>query len=146
VAKNTIIAFALGLALGILGTVGTVLIGQSGDPGGLAELDRANQQQTTETVARLERAFGEQQNRITELEQSNHDLRASNQRLETNNRDARRIVEQLTVSTGAEADDIRSSIKILKTIKDQVYRLDGVLGRGDTGGGCGGGLDNVDDL
>jgi chromosome segregation ATPase len=142
--KNRIVSFAIGVALGVLGTAGAVLVGQSGDSGELAQLDRANQRQTAETVAGLERTVGEQRDRITELEESNSNLRASNQKLESNNRDARGIVEQLTVSTGTEATDIRSAIALHETIKDQIDRLDRVLGGGDTGGGGSGGMGGMD--
>jgi chromosome segregation ATPase len=137
--KNRIVSFVIGLALGILGTAGAVLIGQSGDPGGLAELDRANQQRTAETVASLERTVGEQRERIARLQ-------ASNSRLEEHIEDARGIVEQLTVSVGTAADDIRSAIALLKTVTDQVKSLDRLLGRGDPGGDSGDGLDNIQDL
>jgi hypothetical protein len=139
VQKNTIIAFALGLALGILGTAGAVLAGQSGSAGDLTGLDRAVQQRTAETITDLERTVGEQRERID-------DLQASNSRLEERIGDARGIVEQLAISTGAEAATIRSAITLLQTIKDQVYRLNGVLGRGDTGGDSGDGVDHVEDL
>jgi hypothetical protein len=139
VRKNTIIAFIIGLALGILGTAGAVLIGRSGDAGGLAELDRANQQRTAETVTSLERTVGEQRERIDHLQ-------ASNSRLERHIGDARGIVEQLTISTGAGAADIRSAIELLKAITDQVKSLDGILGRGDTRGDSGDSVDNLEDL
>jgi septal ring factor EnvC (AmiA/AmiB activator) len=142
VEKTTVIAFIafiVGLALGILGTAGAVLAGQSGDPGGLAGLDRAVQQETERTVANLERTIGEQRKRID-------DLQASNSRLEERITDARGIVEQLTVSTGSAAQDIRSAITLFQTIKDQVNRLDGVLGSGPPGGSGGDGVDNVQDL
>jgi chromosome segregation ATPase len=144
VAKKYLIAFTVGLALGILGTAGTVIIGRSGDAGGLAELDRANQQRTAETVDGLKRTVGEQRERITELEQSNSVLRASNSRLEKHIGDARGIVEQLRISTGTEATNIRSAISLLEKITDQVKRLDGILSRGDTGGGGPGGLAGLD--
>jgi hypothetical protein len=53
--RNLVIAFVVGLALGVLGTAGIILIGRSGDAGGLAELDRANQRDTARTVENLER-------------------------------------------------------------------------------------------
>jgi hypothetical protein len=134
--KNRIIAFAIGLALGILGTAGTVLIGQSGGAGGLAGLDRANQLETARTVAGLERTVGEQRERINHLE-------ANNSRLEKHIGDARGVVEQLTISTGTEAADIRGAIELLKTITDQVKSLDGILGGGDTAGGWGGDIPGI---
>jgi hypothetical protein len=143
--KNRIVSFVIGLALGILGAAG-FLIGQSGGPGGLAELDRANQQRTAETVASFERTVGEQRSRIEELEQSNLSISASNRRLEKHIGDARGITEQLMVSTGTTATDIRSAIILLQTITDQVKSLDGVLGRGDTGGDSGDGVDHLEDL
>jgi hypothetical protein len=139
VAKKYLIAFTIGLALGILGTAGAVLIGRSGGAGGLAELDRANQQRTAETVAGFERSIGEQRERIAELE-------SINSRLTANNRDARGIVKQLAISTGSGAEDIRSAISLLEKITDTVKSLDGVLGRGDTGGDSGDSLDNLEDL
>jgi ABC-type transporter Mla subunit MlaD len=139
VSKTTVIAFVIGLALGILGTAGIILIRQSGYPGDLAGLDRAVQQETERTVTSLERTIGEQRRRID-------DLQASNSRLEERIGDARGIVEQLTISTGTEAANIRSAIALLQTIKDQINRLDGVLGRGPPGGSSGDGVDNVADL
>jgi chromosome segregation ATPase len=144
--KNIIIAFVIGVALGILGTAWAVLAGQFGDPGGLAGIDRANQQRTAEAVDGLERTVGEQRSRITELEQSNSDLQASHNRLEKHIGDARGIVEQLAISVTTEADDIRSAIELYKRITDQVKSLDYILSRGDTGGDSGDGLDNLDDL
>jgi hypothetical protein len=137
--KNRIVSFVIGLALGVLGAAGFVLVGQSGGSGGLAELDRANQQRTAETVGRLERTVGEQRDRIDSLE-------TSNQRLEKHIGDARGITERLMVSTGTTSVDIRSAIILLKEITDQVKNLDGVLGRGDTGGGSGDGVSNIQDL
>jgi chromosome segregation ATPase len=136
--KNRIVSFVIGLALGILGAAG-FLIGQSGGTGGLAELDRANQQRTAETVASLERTIGEQRERIDDLETSNN-------RLKEHIGDARGIVEQLTISTGTAATDIRSAIILLQTITDQVKSLDGILGRGDTGSSGGGSMDHVEDM
>jgi ABC-type transporter Mla subunit MlaD len=135
--KNRIVSFAVGLALGVLGTAGAILAGQSGDPGELAKLDRANQLETERTVASLERVIGEQRERIDDLE-------ASNSRLDRNIRDARGISAELTESARAAGTDIRSAITLLKTIKDQVYRLNGVLNRGDTGGGGSGGVAGMD--
>jgi hypothetical protein len=137
--KNRIAGFVTGLALGILGTAGAVLIGQSGDPGELAGLDRANQRGTERTVESLERVIGEQRERINDLE-------ASNNRLQINNRDAGRIAQQLTISTGATASDIRSAIGLLRTITDQVKSLNRVLNSGDTGSDSGNGVDNVENL
>jgi septal ring factor EnvC (AmiA/AmiB activator) len=131
--KNRLIGFAVGLAVGILGTAGIVLTGRSGDPGEFASFNRANQRETERTIENLERVIGERQERIDDLE-------ASNNRLETSNRDARRITEQLAISIRTEADDIRSAIELLKTVTDQVKSLNGVLGSGDTGGGGGGSL------
>jgi hypothetical protein len=129
VQKNTVIAFVIGLALGILGTAGAVLFtGRSGGFGELTELDRANQQRTAEAVTGLERTVGEQRERITELEQSNN-------RLAANNRDARGIVEQLVLSTGTETTNIRSAIALYQKIADQIKSLDDILSRGDTSGG-----------
>jgi hypothetical protein len=136
--KNRIVSFVIGLALGILGTAG-FLIGQSGGSGGLAELDRANQQRTAETVASFERTVGEQRGRIDDLETSNN-------RLKECIGDARGIVEQLTISTGTAATNIRSAIILLQTITDQVKSLDGVLGRGPPGGDSGDGVDHLEDL
>jgi hypothetical protein len=144
--KNRIVSFVIGLALGILGAAGFIFAGQSGGLGGLAELDRANQQRTAETVGRLGRTVEEQRSRIAELEQSNLSIRASNQRLEKRIGDARGITEQLMVSTGTTATDIRSASILLQTITDQVKSLDGVLGRGDTGGDSGNGVSNVENL
>jgi chromosome segregation ATPase len=145
--KYIVIAFAVGLALGILGTAGAVLFtGGSGGAGGLAELDRANQQRTAEAVDGLGRKIEEQRERITELEQSNSSLRASNRRLEKHIGDARRISAELAVSVGTTASDIRSAVELLKKITDQVKSLDGILSRGDTGGHSGNGLDNLEDL
>jgi chromosome segregation ATPase len=147
VQKNIVIAFVIGLALGILGTAGAVLFtGRSGGAGELADLDRANQQRTAEAVTGLERTVGEQRSRITELEQSNSSLRASNSRLEKHIGDARGIVKQLAISTGAAASDIRSAVELLKKITDQVKSLDGILSRGDTGGHSGDSLGNLEAL
>jgi hypothetical protein len=140
VQKNIVVAFVIGLALGVLGTAGAVLFtGGSGDAGGLAELDRANQQRTAEAVDGLGRKIEEQRERITELE-------SINSRLTSNNRDARGIVKQLAISTGTAASDIRSAIELYKKITDQVKSLDYILGRGDTGGDSGDGLDNLEAL
>jgi hypothetical protein len=133
VSKNTVIAFVIGLALGILGTAGFILIGQSGDPGGLAELDRAVQQQAAVTVGELERTVNEQRERIDNLQ-------ASNTRLEECLGDARRISAELTVAVESESVDIRSAIVLLKKITDQVKSLNGVLGGGDSGLHGAGGL------
>jgi hypothetical protein len=137
--KNTIISFAIGLAVGILGTASVILAGRSGPAGDLAGLDRANQQRTTKTVADLERVIGEQRERIDGLE-------ASNSRLNGHIRDARGIVEQLAVSTGSEAIDIRSAITLLKKITDQVKSLNSVLGGEPPGGDSGDGLADMEDL
>jgi hypothetical protein len=139
VSKTTVIAFIVGLALGILGAAGAVFIGQSGDPGDLAGLDRAIQQETERTVANLERTIGEQRERID-------DLQASNSRLEEYIGSARAISAELAVSVATGAADIRSAITLLQTIKDQVYRLDGVLGSGPPGGSGGDGSDNLEDM
>lgn len=137
--KNRIISFIIGLALGVLGTAEAILIRQSGDPGGLAELDRANQQETERTVERLERTIGEQRERINDLE-------TSNSRLEGHFRIARGITQQLMVSTGSAATDIRSAIILHQTITDQVKSLDRLFVRGDTSGDSGDGLDNLENM
>jgi hypothetical protein len=146
--KNRIVSFIIGLALGILGTIGAVFIldGQSGPSGGLAEIDRANQQRTAETVAGLERTVEEQRGRIGELEANNRELRASTIRLTERIGNARGIVEQLAISTGTTATDIQSAIELHTTITDQVKSLDGVLGRGDTGSDSRDGMDHMENL
>jgi chromosome segregation ATPase len=136
--KNRIVSFAIGLSLGILGTAG-FLSGGSGNPGGLAELDRAGKRETARIIGDFERTIGEQRNRINSLETRNN-------RLEANNRDARAITKQLTISASAETTNIRSAIILHKEITDQVKSLDGILSRGDTGGDSGDGVSNIQDL
>jgi hypothetical protein len=137
--KNRIVSFVIGLALGILGTAGAVLVGQSGPTGDLSVRNEFVQRETAATVERLERTIKEQRERIDDLQAGNH-------RLTEYIGDARAVSSELAVSVTAGAEDIRSAIALLKTIKDQVYRLNGVLNRGDTGGDSGDSMDNLEDL
>jgi hypothetical protein len=142
--RGVVIAFAFGLVLGIVGAGVFILAGGPGPVGEFSGLFRAGERETKRTVAGLERALGEQRERISELEASNQRLESSNSRLAEHIGDARRLSEELAVSVGTTAADISSAKRLHQKITEQVKGLIGVLNRGSPGGGGSGDMGGLD--
>jgi predicted RNase H-like nuclease (RuvC/YqgF family) len=137
--KKILIAFVIGLALGVAGTGLVTCYRTSGEPDYLAGEYRESQQRTAETITGLERTIGEQRERIDDLETSNN-------RLTEHIRSARGISEQVIRRSEETAGDIRSAIALSKELADALKGIDRILRGNGSGGDSRNGVDNMEDL
>jgi phage shock protein A len=146
VQKNTLIGFFAGVLLGAVGAGLVAHYRAGGDADYLIGEYRASEQRSAETVSGLTDTIERLRGRIAELEQSNSQIRASYSRLEANNRDAGRILDEAIGGSETAGTDIRSAIALSKKITDALKDSNRILNRGRSGGDSGDGLDNVENL